>query len=419
VIKYKIFGLLLLAAALISCQDRERNNIFDPKTTVDSLNLYMRVSRSDTLIELDWSKPFGVEFSGFNLYGRKLPAEDFSLLASLPASQRGYRQRGISLDEQYEYYLTVLGTDGESVPTKVLKTVPGLETFWVLDQWDFTILRYSYDFRHLLSRRYAVWYPQSLALAPEYSTAVVTYPAYKYFEVFNMNTSEVIAGSEDMMRPYDCQYDSRSRGFWIADSSTGLFSYNIGENLLTLKSTSPQKPVQVIVEDSGIWLVDRSLKALLFYNRNGQLGRTVRTFGNYTLMDPYFLEIDDINNFYYVLDHAGENDKIYRFTSSLSNAELIYQGQNISKIRSDSFSNSIWVVENNDQDATVMQLSAYGSRLKELAGFNYITDIRIKQQNGNIIIADLGDRKITHLRPDGSIVGFTQNYVYPFKVYAQ
>ena len=417
--KYKIIGLLLLAAVCISCQDRTRNNIFDPKTTVDSLNLYMRVSRSDTVIELNWSKPHGVDFSGFNLYSRKLPDENFYLLASLPDSQREYQQNGISLDEQYEYYLTVLGEDGESVPTKVLKTVPGSETFWVLDQWDFTILRYSYDFRQLLSRRYAVWFPQSLALAPEYETAVVTYPAYRYFEVFDMYTSELKAGSEDMPRPYVCQYDERSRGFWIADSSIGLYFYSIGENLLSLKSTSTQKAVQLVVEDSGIWVVDRGLKALLFFNRNGPLGRTVRAFGTLRLVDPYFLEIDDVNNFYYVLDRTGQYDKIYRFRNDFSTAVQIYQGENVSIVRYDNYSNSVWLVENNAQNAKILQLSRDGARLNELAGFDYVTDFRIKQQNGNIIVADLGNRKITHLRPDGSIVGFTQNFVYPFKVYIQ
>ena len=64
-----------------------------------------------------------------------------------------------------------------------------------------------------------------------------------------------------------------------------------------------------------------------------------------------------------------------------------------------------------------MQLSVDGDRLYTLNGFERISDFNISHKTGYLIVADAGAGTIVHLKPDGSVIGASDEAYFPFKVY--
>ena len=65
-----IKSLIVLFAGfvLFHCADRNKSNIFDPDSGIDSLDIGLNVISADTCISIRWSAPTKVQFEGYNLF---------------------------------------------------------------------------------------------------------------------------------------------------------------------------------------------------------------------------------------------------------------------------------------------------------------------------------------------------------------
>jgi len=412
-----LYIILLLVLFLLSCQERTRNNIFDPQSGIDSVNLSLRITESDSLIRLNWAVPRNIDFKGFNLYRKKEGESSFTLRTRLQPFIHAFCDTVKAFDVAYSYYLTLIGSDGQSPPSKQVSTMPGPGTFWVLDSWNFVIWHLTYDLQNLIGAKYTIWIPQALALSRQDSLALITYPAYHYFELFNYRTSQSIAGSDVLKHPFDCVYDPFAAGFWLSDSSGGLYFYDPQTKQIVQKTLFPQKPLQIAVDSDQLFILDAKRKALLVFDKKGSTIRAVTTVDSIRFNNPYFIELDRRNHLIYLLDHSVQGDFLYCLNTALTQARFLFSGNKLDMVRADHRNGILWLAKHDKNNAEILQLSDLLPRLIDLKGFKYISDFKISPYTNNLIIADPGQGKVFHYRSNGILIGVSEQALYPFKVY--
>lgn len=419
---YKLIFILTLTFlfSLNSCSERERSNLFDPNGDSNSPEINFRLTSGDSIITLKWTQPSFSDYSGFNLY-RKLEGEtNFSLLTFLSKNQDEYNDYIQNYDISYKYYLTIVGQDNESSPTKTVQIVPGPDTFWVLDRWGFYILHLTYDLGHILLQYYGAWMPENLSFDLINKRALATYPVYHYIEIFNIETGEITTGISSIRYPYDCAFEPQSKNFWVTDSSGFVYTVNSLSGAENEISASVKKPVQIKYSPKEcFYILDAGLKKILVFDLQGELTGTIGQIGTYTLEDPEIIEVSSDGNELYIVDQSQSDEILYRYFPSGGAAEKLCTEENITAVRLNPADNSIWISAYNGSSSNILQLSYQGIRLNSLEGFSYISDFQINPDNGNLIIADSEKGVVTHIRSDSSIVGTFSKAVYPSKVYIQ
>jgi len=415
---FKGIACILVISGILSCVERERTNIFDPQADINITNLKLRISSADTVITLEWPAPYGVEYTGFNLYRKLENEETFSILASLPPFQYSFDDSVEYFDTEYAYYLKIAGQNGESPPTAVVRTVPGPVSFWVLDQWYFASFNLTYDLSSVKVRVYGSWYPENMAIDKLNHKGMLTYTQFHYIEIFDTGTGQSLNYIYNLNYPYDCIYNPGQNNFWFTDSSGGIFSVDPESAKKTTVFHQAEKPTRMaIASDHKIYIIDRALKGLLAFNPDGTFADSIKAIAEFELADPLFIEPRQDGPGLYIIDQKIGNRTLYYYNPAENSACVIHENKYLTSARSEPAGDSLWVSINDPADAKLVQLSAAGLRLKELNSFSYISDFRINNYNGGLIVADFGNRKLMHLRRNGSVIGEYKERIYPHKVY--
>ena len=415
----KVIFLFLFAVLLISvaCQ-REHQNIFDPENNIDSLDLHLRIIRSDSIVALRWHKPATVSFRGFNLFRKTEDEDAFRIIATLPADSLEFDDSDVRFETLYTYFLNVFGDDVESPPTQLIKTIPGAEKIWVLDYWNFYILNLSFDLRHLLRQHYAIWRPKAMSFSKDERAALVTYPGYRYFEIFNPRSNAYLHGSDALERPFDCLFLPSQNQFYISDSTGGVYSVNLSNYSVSPLINALDRPTYM-----GSDALDK------LYILNGLPGSLFQFDTDTEILTPVEILGDSIINF--VSD--PQRKRILAISSKLGKRTLnsyiygdtsfteLYVDSALTRVRISSFDGTVWVSLNYQNSAKIVQLSGDGVRLNSLNGFNYISDFNISPKTGYLIIADMNFNTsigtIHHIYEDGTSIGTSTEAYYPYRVY--
>lgn len=415
---YKPVLFLILLIMLVSCADRERNNIFDPDSGIGAIDVGLRATGLETSIRLSWYSAGDIDYNGVKIY-RRLPFEDrFEHLITLPRNRYSYTDTIAITDETYTYYMTLIGSDFESPPSRQVQAVAGPGDIWLLDRWDFEALNLSYDLRVIKKRRYGVWIPENMAIAKQENMAMITYPLYGYFEIFDLDRSyERLYGWADLERPFDCLFETASRSFWVTDSSGGLYKVSPRSGIITTVSSDLIRPTLLgNYGNQTIYLIDRGTHSLNRFGINGENLGELNKIGDFTLQSPKLFEIDNRNNVIYIVDKTGDGNILYTFQPESGDADILYTGDNIDVVTANEAHQTVWIVSRIDFNSKIMQLSMDGTRLTELEGYEYPIDIGVNPYNNNLIIVDAGTATVRHLRSDFSQIGSYDGSAQPYKV---
>ncbi len=414
--------VLLLFGVLVTgyqCSVRKHNNIFDPKSGIDTLNMKLELRRADSVIVLTWSPHFQVRIKGFHLYRKVGNDSRFSSLAILAPTQNEYHDSLVQYDTPYAYYLTLIGTSNESPPTPVLKTVPGPGTIWILDRWNEYILKFSYDMRHTLLTHYAIWIPQALSFNTENSVAIITYPLYHYAEVLDPFYGSLRAEITGIRYPYACSFNPKNQEFWISDTAGALYRYNMQSGLQLLDGRL-LRPLAIAFDAQGRAIVmDRKMHALILYHADGTRRAEITGFNGRRFKQLIFLTANFQRSCFYLIERRDTTDVLYRISTLNDSLTLLLAQQGMAAVRESPLDRSLWIAVNGNNTAKIMQLSPTGLRLNTLNGFMSITDFAINPLNGNLVVADRTAHRVVHLTKTGRLIGRFDKAPYPFKVYIE
>ncbi len=415
---YKTVLFLILLTVLVSCTERERNNIFDPNSGIGTIDVGLRATALETSIQLSWYSAGDIDYNGVKIY-RRQPFEDrFEHLITLPRNRYSYTDTIALTDETYTYYMTLIGSDFESPPSRQVQAIAGPGDIWILDRWDFEALNLSYDLRVIKKRRYGVWIPENMAIAKQENLAMITYPLYGYFEIFDINRSyERLYGWSDLERPFDCIFETASRSFWVTDSSSGLYKVSPRSGIIITISTDLVRPTLLgNYDNQTIYLIDKGTHSLNRFGINGENLGKLNKIGDFTLQSPKLFEIDNRNNVIYIVDKTEDGNFLYAYQPASGDARILYTGDNIDVVAPNEAQQTVWIVTRIDFNPKIMQLSRDGTRLTELEGYEYPIDIGVNPYNNNLIIVDAGTATVRHLRSDISEIGSYGGSAQPYKV---
>jgi len=422
-IRYNCFKTAIISGLLIiqifcGCSERERTNIFDPSAGIDSLDLTLIITSADTVTTLKWFPPTSVDYTGFNLYRRAENESQFALVTSLSSNQKEYKDRALTFDVSYEYYLTIQGENSESPPSPKVKVTPGPLSFWILDRWGLNIFKTTYDLRHKRITKFAVWIPENLAFDTKNNLALVTYPQYRFAEIFDQYSGATTVTLPDFIYPFDCVYDPHREKFWLTDSSGYLYKINPIDGLSDLIDQSLQQPSQIIISNQTLYVIEIGRKQVIIYNSNGNRVGTLKNIGNIELQQPIYIQNDPLSEHIYIIDQTSTERILYRYAPLQNSLKVILKNEHLKTIKVNPRDNSIWLSIDNELNSSLMQLSNDEVRL-ELKGFSGISDFRINPSTGTLIVADYVEGFVKHIRTDSSTIGTFKEAIYPSKVYTE
>ncbi len=416
-----LFAFWMFLSAFFACSVRDRSNIFDPKSGIDTLNMRLYLRSADSVVTLQWYNTYDVHIQGYHLYRRAQGETNFSTLATLPPDRDIFADSTVQYDRSYAYYLTLIGASGESPPTPILQTTPGPGKIWLLDRWNEYILKFSYDLRFALQTHYAIWIPQALAMDRAHHMGVLTYPAYHYAELFDLDTGELYGEVTAIRYPYACAYEPLSQTFWLTDSSGALYRFSRD------RTDAPQvldnrlgKPLALVFDEHGsAFVLDAASDQIIVYNTQGQRTLSIANYKGQRFNRLIDLKATPDKRFIYFIDEQTQGNALYRFSTLTDSLSLVCTLQGMEIVRPSPLDQTLFVAINLDEQAKILQLSAQGTRLNSWQGFKYITDFAINPVNGNLVIADKVLHQLVHLYPDGRILGQFNKAPYPYKVYIE
>ncbi len=417
-----LIGLCFLFSLFIlfQCTDRDRNNIFDPSSGIDSLDIRLYITSADSIVTIKWYSPAKIQYIGYNLYRKAENEDDYNLIASFTPDQSEYIDEDVSNDISYKYYLRIVGEDNESPPTKILKVTPGPLSFFVLDYWGYALYKLTYDVQHILSTRYTTWRPENLAFDPSGDLVMITYPQLHYYDIISLYSNSTVLSGTEFNRPYDCIFIPEQYKFWFTDSSGSLYSIDPISETPQIIDQNLIQPTQILQTIHGIFVIDVKAARIIRYNNSGQRQDIIESMGENHLIRPIYINYASNNAELYIIDRVSNEDRIlYRYSFLSDSAEIIYQNKYINVVQIDQNDNFVWISINDPENSVLMQLSWEGTRLNEITGFSGISDFKFINETNTIIVADPVESLVKHLRPNSSVIGVFDEAAYPSKVYVE
>ncbi len=399
-----------------ACSVRERDNVFDPKSRIDSLNFRLVLTKADSLISFYWYPPGNIDYQGYHIYRKLAGQNNFSSRAELSKSQTLFTDSSVIFDLKHFYYLTLIGKSGESPPTKILATIPGPGTIWILDRWDEYIYKYSYDLQHQYLKHYAIWIPQDLAFNKMEHQVLITYPLFHYAELIDSETGQLIDDIRDLQYPYACVFHPKQNTFWVSDSSGYLYRFDAAnlQNKQLLDEELRRPLIMDIDREGVVYLLDQGLNQIILYGAEGTRLATITDSWAIS-----WLSLSKKNGQVYFISKQGDSSRVYQYWFLTKEKKLIFKDLNIDLVTISEFDQTLWLVQNFEEAAKILQLSTDGLRLKKLSGYKKIEDLAVNPYNGNLVIADEGAHQVIHLSLNGEMIGKINNAPFPFRIIIQ
>jgi len=413
----RLISFCLLVLSGLSCAEREKQNPFDPHGRI---YLTLTVLSHDQQVELMWDSPNLTGYTGFNIY-RKQEGVDtvFKTLASmLLPDRREFTDYHIDYHQRYLYYVTVVGEDMESKPSSTVSILPGPGQVWMVDKWGYQVLLSTYDVEHIIRRYLTNSPPTDMAIAANRNTGLILYNDFGIVEAIDLNSMQSLVRITSIAHPYNVAFDSAAAIFWIVDTTGYLYKVNASSFQVTTVSSALGKPTQVSVSENAghINVVDQKLKKIFQFDRAGNVISEISSIGDHPLIKPErYLETADTGRFWLV-DDAGIWDRIYTRLVTMEDFQCIDSLNAAGDLALATDHTLVWIVNYNNIDSSVMQLSASGTRPLELKGFYNPYDIEINPYDGSLLIADTGNGRVLHYDNTGQLIGKYLNLNFPVKV---
>ena len=382
-----IFFLIPIFLYLSACSERKKENPFEPDV---SIPVTLDLTAYDSYIEIKWNDPGLSDITGFNLYRSDTgePGSYALFAGQISPETRQLIDQSVIQQQKYYYYLTLIGINEESKPSRIASAMPGPGFPWVVDKWGYELVKLTYDLQKPLLRIQTPWPPHDLAIASHLGIGLVVYPSSGKVQIFDLVSAVILAQTNAILYPYAVEFDSTESAFWIVDSSGFLYKLypDFPEPLRIYDQLD--RPVSITcAENAGfLYVSDSKLQKVLQFKRNGELS------AEYTNLrgDPYKFLHDEIYDRVWLLEKSSGldyiytrefSDTIFTFIDSLNTAEDIELMRGI---------NGIYLVEFDGINSSVVQLSASGTRQIAVTGFTYLIDIDVNKYDFSLLTLDLG-----------------------------
>ncbi|MEE9166268.1 MAG: hypothetical protein V3U24_02225 [Candidatus Neomarinimicrobiota bacterium] len=207
--------IILFAAVISNCSDRERLNPLDPSNPeTGGKPSEVTLSSSRKFISISWDHIQNSSITGYNVRRSTGDWKDTFLITNLSSEDTHVTDTIPHYDSTYSYTVTAVTETWESAQSDPATIIPGPFNYWVADFYDGTLSRVSYDGAHVLFREFT-YSPIAIDIdVPRESLWVASlYPS----RIVRMTTDGEARFSEILLsRPVDLAVDAQSGEVFIA-----------------------------------------------------------------------------------------------------------------------------------------------------------------------------------------------------------
>jgi DNA-binding beta-propeller fold protein YncE len=413
---HRLLCILIVVFTCHGCWNRERDNPFEPGGLIP---ISFSATGYDGYVEITWGDPSVTEPDGFNIYRSESGTSgDFEHLAGpIPPGARNYSDLRVVNQKKYAYYITILGQNTESKPSKTVSTTPGPGFHWVVDYWDYLIVRLTYDCTKATRIYYTNYTPYTMIIQSE-KTGLVLYTNVGMIESFDLESAEMIDQSADIRHPYSACFDQIGDCSWVIDSSGVLYRVDSDPLNVTEMPASLGHPTSVSIdqETGFLQITDTGLRSVLFINRNGIITSQITSAGGTPLSKPIAFANDPRSRCIWLVDRKTSGDIIYVRTYDEDDFREIDSFPGVSDIEAVPGNSTAWILTDEGIKSEAVQLSLSGIRLSTVSGLSYPLDIAVNKYDNTLLIANSGVGSVLHYSMDNILLGTYSNLNLPVHI---
>lgn len=423
---FRLFLPLLaigLLVAINSCSERKHDNPFDPEGQNEPPLILSTNSRDNSTIQLSWrwaADPIN-DYSGFRIY-RSVDSQNFILYREIPKGRFSFVDSSAQAYHWYYYKISIYGPGVESISSQSQRVFLGDGIYWILSKYGFWIRKVSYDLQRSLNY-YNTTYP-----AEEWAVSINDSLIWLAFTLYGDGVSNLNlrTASEDffyfgnLTSPVDVEYDPQQNKAYALDERTPNDKIAVFQNnALQLSIDLPQgNYFKLFLSNPNQQLIILGEKKCL------KLSLVSMTITDSLLIAADYTgqDMDASADSIFILASSMQGSTIYKLSFSDMSQNTVNVDGDFYRITYASQSDQFYLAEDvpSAQDR-VVKLSAQGSRLLQLSGFEYVGQVGLNPHDQSIVVLDrLGDRLFLFDRNGNEVSRSAQNAFYdPIRIFIE
>lgn len=418
------FSFLLLFLLILSCNNRDRDNVFDPNTKKEYLDIGLSVNSLDSTINLSWYNLADPDYDSVLIFQKTGQGGNFKQIKTVARSQTKEQFKATQYDVPYSYFLKIKSPTLLSPQSRAKTVTTGPGEIWYMDTYLYELNQINYDMGTLIKRTSTQWLPKRMGISPE--KLLMTVPRIGQMEVYDKQSGKLLGISTAIDKPYDVLYDAHNKKFWVSDSNGALY-YTDTESVINQNvETNLGTPTDMVLLGNKLYIMDIKSNNVIAFNTQNSITKRITGEEDNPFGGLKQLRADTTNKALYILDKKENQYQLYKYKEETEQLHKIYSDTTqLTSFDVDSDNETIWIVTYKNLNSNIVQLTAQNTRYHHLSEIERPIDIKVNPYNGNVIIADYKfkfgrkENKLFHVRPDLSIVGRFATYGDPVKVYIE
>ena len=400
------------ALLVLACSGWDRSNPLDPRnpdTGGRITDVRLSAIKHDVIVSWDSVDLPGV--IGYQVYRKRANETSFLPVGSVSATVSSYMDSGRPYEENVQYAVTaVTSAPYESPLSDSLSILPGPYTFWMLDYYDGSVQRLTYDGRHAITlMRETIW---PTAVAVDTSRHQIWMVDWVTGYLYRMNeTGEIDLWISGLDNPTLVACDPIRQEICVvnADRTQLVYYSDSGEKIGTGDGFGYITGLCWSGQSGRFWVADQDLRQVRLMERSGLVVSACSLSHNW----PPILDC-----------HPDENWAL--LADSLALVRLYPDGQidsmtvldmTVYDISIDRETGGSWLLLNGPAGADeVVYVRADGELTVRTEGYYSALAVAAVPGQKGCLVADTGQGRIVRLHPNGEILGERTGLVSPWDV---
>ncbi len=407
-IRVIILGMLLFLT-ISECSQRERNNPLDPQNPeTRGRPTGLAATSEKHNVTLSWNSVSLDGVLGYNLYRWISGINKSKMVFFIPSDSSSFIDKDLPYDQRITYRLSVVSSGYESPLSDSVSTTPGPYNYWLVDNYDGTVFRLTYDGMHILAESYYISQPISVSADSLSQTAWVV-NSLGYLFKFS-SSGDILLTVKELDHPSKVKVDVSNNLVWIADQhSTSVVRYDLSGNFLGVtRGFGEISDISSAGSSKGCWVSDIKEKKIVFLLTDGEKKFSVNCTSPRAVScyrkDGWLWVADSLRMLRIWPD--GKLEKVTDLNSPLVS------------ISADQRTGDCWSITEVDSKGKnqIVKLSVNGTLITKVGGFYYARSLAANSFNGGCLVADTGNGRVVRLSGNGNIMGTLDNFYTPWDI---
>ncbi len=382
----KSLFIIFSVSLIFDCTERERLNPLDPQNPESAgrprgLKIYSEYDRA----VLRWDQLELNGILGYRIYCDQNSDLAFDSKALVLPDSNQYIDYGLAYEKKYDYFITAVGEDFETLGSDTVSIIPGPTIIWATDVYNRRIIKISHDSVHEIEQIPVEGYPWALAYNKE--NDLLWYTDVFLNRVYQIKSQEYkIVLDIPNSDPIDLIMDRTNNRIWIADQNQGkIYIFNgLGEKIGENGDIKKPASIDLVSTDGSCWVADSKAKTVTKISSNFTTMMQIND-----LINPTSIAVDQISGDCWVADSS----RILKFDiKGRLRLTLEPSSHFLKYLAFDSALDYCWVLDFNffANQSRLLCFDDAGNQILELSGLSWPENLEVNPYDHSCIVWTLG-----------------------------